>query len=102
MWKKGILWAIAVGIAAGVWQLLVFVATTYNLPPLSPGSSLTPQALFPMFALVLFGVAGADLVRFFIRAGMRVKRSERLSNRGPQQAVARDLSVPDEGLVQQS
>ena len=92
MWKKGTLWVIAIGIAALVWQFLVVVAKTYGLP----SSALTPQNLFPMFGLVLIGVGGADIVRYFIRAAIRTKRPPLLSGRSLQPTIERDVSASDE------
>ena len=94
MWKRGTLWVIALGIAAIVCWFLVVVAKTYGLP----SSAMTPQTLLPMFGLVLVGVGGADIVRYFINAGIRVKRVHREDHRGSP-AVERGARVADKVLA---
>ena len=92
------LWVMAAGIAASAVQFLVFVARTYGLP----SSALTPQTLFAMFGLVLVCVGAADIIRYFVVAGIRVEGSVQRRSRQLMTAVQPDPSVPDQVLAQRT
>ena len=92
MWKKALLWMFAAVTAAGFGLFLASVAKTYGLPPAAAVWQLTPETVTVMFVFVLIGVGGADIVRYFLKAGIRVKRSARQAN----PAIEPVETIPDE------
>jgi len=71
MLKKAILWMLAAVTTVGIVQFLIVLARTYGLPPAPAGAEVSPQSWIAMFGFVLISVGGADIVRYFVKAGIR-------------------------------
>ena len=71
MWKKLTLWILSAVIAVAVGRFLILVATAYGLPSWFAAPEPSAPMFAALFGLILIGVAGADIVRYFVRAGVR-------------------------------
>lgn len=71
MLRKTILGTFAAGAATGVVMFLHQIARQFAVTEWLHGGQPSVPAVAGMFAIVLIGVGGADLVRFFVKAATR-------------------------------
>jgi hypothetical protein len=71
MLKKTLLGTFAAGTATGVVMFLHQIARQFAVAEWLRDGQPSVPAVAGMFAIVLIGVGGADLVRFFVKAATR-------------------------------
>ena len=71
MLRKSILGTLAAGTATGVVLFGQQIVAQFAVADWLRNGQASPAAMAGMFAVVLIGVAAADLVRFFVRAATR-------------------------------
>jgi len=71
MLKKTILGTLAAGTVTGVAMFITKIAQHFAIGDWASTGQPTGPAMAAAFAVVLIGVGGADLARFFVRAATR-------------------------------